>query len=566
MDYYPHHPLVVQSDLSIFVEVNHPEYPTVRDTLKRFSDLIKSPEYIHTYKITPLSLWNAASSGLDSDEVIRFLSSYAKFPLPSTVKQAIQSTMDRFGKMVLRQSAEGIELFTTDPSMMEELAIYPSLSSFFVQNWVEQRENQRKVWIRRIVEAKRGELKQELLKIGYPVKDEAGYIRGDQLTLQWKSVLPTGEPFELRDYQREAAEAFHQHGSQAGGHGVLVLPCGAGKTIIGIECMIALQCATLILTTNTSSVQQWKRELLEKTTLTEEQIGQYAGDVKQIKPVTIATYQMLTYKADDEFIHLGLFQSNGWGLVIYDEVHLLPAPVFRATASIQSTRRLGLTATLVREDQREEDVFSLVGPKRYEVAWKQLEDEGYIATAICTEVRVEFDPFMKERYYLAPSRQQVRIAQENPNKISVLKQIMEKHRGAQTLVIGQYLSQLEAISTLLQIPLITGKMKNRDRERLYEQFRQGNLSVLAVSKVANFAIDLPDAQVAIQLSGTYGSRQEEAQRLGRILRPKQGENYAYFYHIVTKDSKDQEYAAKRQLFLIEQGYRYRLMDSKEVGC
>jgi DNA excision repair protein ERCC-3 len=329
--------------------------------------------------------------------------------------------------------------------------------------------------------------------------------------------------------------------------------------------IVNLQCATIILTTNTTSVKQWKRELLEKTSLTEEQIGEYTGEMKQIRPVTIATYQVLTYRSNQtaDFVHMNVFQERNWGLVIYDEVHLLPAPIFRATASIQSTRRLGLTATLVREDGREEDVFSLVGPKRYDVPWKQLEHQGFIATAYCTEVRVDFDSFLKEKYYLSPTRRQVRIAQENPNKIPVVQKLIQKHKGLPTLIIGQYVDQLEDIGAILQIPVITGKIKQKEREMIYQRFKQGEIPVLAVSKVANFAIDLPDATVAIQISGMYGSRQEEAQRLGRILRPKKEHNEAYFYNVVTRESKDQEYALKRQLFLVEQGYRYQLMEEIE---
>lgn len=560
MDYYPNRPLVVQNDLTVYLEVKHSQYGEVREQLHRFAELVKSPEYIHTYRLTALTLWNAAAAGLTAAEVITCLKSYAKFSLSYEVESKIIHVMEKYGCLFLTYLGSQFVLVSHKKEYIQELANYPSNSSFFAGEISEIVLEGKQAWTIPVKAEQRGELKQECIKLGYPIKDEAGYRQGAPLSFSLRDVVPDGAPFVLRDYQVEAVNAFYREGSVHGGQGVLVLPCGAGKTIIGIGCIHKLQSATLILTTNTSSVKQWKRELLEKTTLTEEEIGEYTGLSKDIRPITIATYQILTYKNDAQFIHLDVFQQKQWGLIIYDEVHLLPAPIFRATAGIQSTRRLGLTATLIREDQREEDVFSLIGPKVYEIPWKKLEEQGYIATAYCTEVRVDFDPYMKEQYYLSPVKRQTRIAQENPNKIQAVKKLLQQHEGQPTLIIGQYVDQLEEIGTLLNVPVITGKMKQEDREELYQSFRSGKIDVLAVSKVANFAIDLPDAAVAIQISGAFGSRQEEAQRLGRILRPKVGENRCYFYHVVTKDSKDQEYALKRQLYLIEQGYRYQLVE------
>lgn len=564
MDYDPERPLVVQSDRTVYLEVNHPLYAEVRERLHGFAELVKSPEYIHTYRLTPLSLWNAAASGWSSEQVLRVLHQYAKFPIAYAVQQSIVEEMSQLGRYQLTRGADGeLLLVSREKGALDELTRYPALTGFFDGDIFATTETGKRFWAVNVRPEHRGDLKQQCIRLGYPVQDEAGYRDGDQLTLSFRHTLPNGRPFQLRPYQREALDAFQGKGALAGGHGVLVLPCGAGKTVIGLAAIVDQQCAALILTPNVTAVKQWKRELLEKTDLSAELIGEYTGELKQIRPVTIATYQVLTHRASptDAFVHMHLFQKRNWGLIIYDEVHLLPAPVFRATASIQSTRRLGLTATLVREDGRAEDVFSLIGPKRYDLPWKKLESEGFIATAFCTEVKVDFDDALRQRYYTLPKRQRMRLAQENPHKVEIVKQLLAKHEGAAVLIIGQYVRQLEALGMLLDIPVITGKMKQEKREVLFERFRQGDIPVLAVSKVANFAIDLPDAEVAIQISGAFGSRQEEAQRLGRILRPKEGENEAYFYHIVTKDSEDEEYAAKRQLFLVEQGYRYQLMES-----
>lgn len=564
MEYDPHRPLVVQSDRTLFVEAKHPQFAQLRDQLHAFAELIKSPEYIHTYRLTPLSLWNAAASGWTYSQVLSLLKEYAKFPLSYDVEQSIIQDFNKFGRFSLQMiSSNSLYLLSAEKEDLEYMIRYPSLSSFFVRGTIEAIEQDGQVmWGVPVHPGRRGDLKQKSIRLGYPIQDEAGYIQGDPLALTLATTLAHGVPFQLRQYQQEAVDAFYKEGSALGGHGILVLPCGAGKTVIGMASMEKYQCATLILSPNQTAVKQWKAEILEKTNVSADQIGEYTGELKQIRPITIATYQVLTFRGStqDEFVHMDVFNKKNWGLIIYDEVHLLPAPVFRATASIQSTRRLGLTATLIREDGKEEDVFSLIGPKRYDAPWKQLEDQGFIAKAYCTEIRIDFDSVLKEQYYMLPERNKMRLAQENPKKFAVVQDLLHKHEGAQILIIGQYVAQLEEIAALLRIPVITGKMKQEERQRLYHQFKQGQLSVLAVSKVANFAIDLPDASVAIQISGTYGSRQEEAQRLGRILRPKADDNEAYFYHIVTKDSKDQEFAAKRQLFLVEQGYHYERID------
>ncbi|EGL81652.1 type III restriction protein res subunit [Caldalkalibacillus thermarum TA2.A1] len=562
MEYFADRPLVIQPDRTIYLEVNHPQYEDVRQKLQSFSDLIKSPEHIHTYRITPLSLWHAAARGQRAEDIISFLQAYAKFPLTNDVAQSIREDMDKYGQLTLVSLDTSLYLIADKLEALQAVIHYPSVSSFFSGEPQRLQWTKEQKWGIAVAPQKRGELKQQCMRLGFPITDEAGYDDGESLPCAFAPVLADGSPFQLRDYQREAVDAFLGPDSAYGGQGVLVLPCGAGKTIIGIAVMVRQQCATLILTSNETSVRQWKREILEKTTLTENEVGEYTTQTKLIKPVTIATYQMLTFRPSQSaaFGHMHLFKRRRWGLIIYDEVHLLPAPVYRATASLQSTRRLGLTATLVREDGREEDVFSLIGPKRYDLPWKELEHKGHIAEAICTAIRVDLDPALKRTYHLAPEKDKMRIAQENPQKLAVVKELLNKHREDQVLIIGQYVRQMEALGMLFKVPVITGKTKHGERDRLYAQFRTGEIRVLAVSKVANFAIDLPAAAVAIQVSGTYGSRQEEAQRLGRILRPKPGENKAYFYHIVTKDSKDQDYALKRQLFLVEQGYRYHVVD------
>lgn len=555
MSYRRENPLVVQSDRTILLEVNHPRFEEIRQHLSAFAELVKSPEYVHVYRITPLSLWNAASRGIKASEMLELLNRYGKFPIPPAVEREIVSTVSRYGRVRLENREGELVLAFRDSEVKNEVLNFSGLQSL-----CEDRGSKTV----RVKPERRGQLKRELLRLGYPVEDVAGYNEGELLPFRLRQVCRSGRPFRLRDYQRRAVEAFHQEGTAFGGSGVLVLPCGAGKTVVGLAVMERVGQATLILTTNATSVRQWIREILDKTDLPPEWVGEYTGDRKDVRPVTVATYQILTHRSakDGSFEHMQLFQQRNWGLIIYDEVHLLPAPIFRATADLQAKRRLGLTATLVREDGREEDVFSLIGPKRYDVPWRELEDQGWIAEAKCIEVRVPMSAELRRRYMHAAKRQKYRIAAENPEKLPVLEEILDRHRDDRVLIIGQYLSQLRRIADLLSAPLITGQMKQAKRDLLFDRFRQGEIPVLVVSKVANFAVDLPDANVAVQVSGTFGSRQEEAQRLGRILRPKPDENRAYFYNLVTRDTLDQDYALHRQLFLVEQGYQYEI---REMG-
>jgi DNA excision repair protein ERCC-3 len=547
-------PIIVQSDMTVLLETTGPLFEEGRDFLGQFAELEKSPEYLHTYRITALSLWNAAAAGLKAEEIIPRLIGLAKYAVPQNVITEIREQMGRFGKLrLLKDEPSGmLHLICEDRPALEEICASPQVKEFLVERIGDN--------ILVINPAYRGRAKQVLIKLGYPVEDLAGYTEGDPLSLELRPVTRLGVHFDLRQYQRDAVETFWAGGSPAGGAGVLVLPCGAGKTIVGMGCMEKVQQHTLILTTNITALRQWIRELLDKTTLTEEQIAEYSGDRKEIRPVTVTTYQMMTYKPKkgDFFPHMELFKQYNWGLIIYDEVHLLPAPVFRATAEIQARRRLGLTATLVREDGREDDVFSLIGPKRFDKPWKELEQQGWIAKARCMEIRVPMPADKRLEYATADIRAKYRLGMENPDKIPVLQRLLEKHHDDNVLIIGQYLDQLDQISRLTGAPIITGETPNSQREELYAAFKSGQLKVLVVSKVANFAVDLPDANVAIQVSGTFRSRQEEAQRVGRVLRPKPGQNYAYFYSIVSKDTKDQECAKRRCLFLTEQGYRYRI--------
>jgi DNA excision repair protein ERCC-3 len=403
--------------------------------------------------------------------------------------------------------------------------------------------------------SERGRLKQALLKIGWPAEDLAGYVDGEAHPISLRE-----DGWTLRDYQRQAAEMFWH-----GGSGVVVLPCGAGKTLVGAAAMAEASATTLILVTNTVAGRQWKRELVARTSLTEDEIGEYSGERKEIRPVTIATYQVMTTKRKGEYRHLELFDSRDWGLIVYDEVHLLPAPIFRLTADLQSRRRLGLTATLVREDGREGDVFSLIGPKRYDAPWKDIENQGWIAPAECTEVRVTLTDHERMTYATAEPEERYRIAATARTKLPVIRNLVHRHPDEQVLVIGAYLDQLDDVSAELDgAPVIQGSTTTRERERLFEAFRRGEERVLVVSKVANFSIDLPEAAVAIQISGTFGSRQEEAQRLGRVLRPKHDGRQAHFYTVVSRDTLDAEYAAHRQRFLAEQGYAYTIVDADDL--
>ncbi|GAB7053884.1 MULTISPECIES: DNA repair helicase XPB [unclassified Paenibacillus] len=550
MQFHKDRPLVVQSDFSILLESRHPAFDDVRKGLARFADLVKSPENLHTYRMSSLSLWNAAAAGMAAEEIITFLELWSKFGIPASVKQDIRRFVQRYGLVRMERLGEDLLLISDDVDVIKEMVSYKSLQSYGLCQ-LDSRTL-------RFSSLYRGLLKQELVKMGFPVEDLAGYSQGERLPIRLRTKMNGGRTFELRDYQQSAVESFYREGSAQGGSGVLVLPCGAGKTVIGIAAMGRLNCATLILTSNSTSVRQWKREILEKTDVTEEMVGEYTGQHKEVKPITIATYQILTYRKskDDLFVHMDLFNKRDWGLIVYDEVHLLPAPVFRVTANIQATRRLGLTATLIREDGREEDVFSLVGPKRYEMPWKDLETKGWIASVECIEVRVPMPPAEMDVYRTEEARQKMKCASVNSAKQAVVEELLRKHEGEQILIIGQYLEQLQELTRRTGVPLISGEVAHDKREKLYNAFRNGELKVLIVSKVANFAVDLPDASIAIQVSGSFGSRQEEAQRLGRILRPKSGDNKAYFYTLVSENTKEQEFAMNRQLFLIEQGYNY----------
>ena len=557
MTYDPTQPMIVQSDRSVLLEVDHPRYEEARDALARFAELEKSPEHIHTYRISPVSLWNAAASGMTGAHIVEALERFSKYEVPQNIKAEVADQISRYGRIKLIKQDGEFVLVSEDPALMAEIwntkAAKPYLNELLDPRTI------------RIHPMFRGHVKQALIRIGFPVEDLAGYVSGTYLPLQLRDRTSGGEPFELRAYQRESVDIFYAGGGLEGGSGVIVLPCGAGKTVVGMAVMERLKNETLILTTGITALRQWRDELLDKTDLSPEDIGEYSGERKEIRPITITTYQILTYRhrKDGEFPHFPLFNLGNWGLVIYDEVHLLPAPVFRFTAEIQSKRRLGLTATLVREDGLETDVFSLIGPKKYDVPWKELEKEGWIATAECCEIRVPMPPELRMEYAVASKRAKFRIASENPAKFALLKRLIEQHPEDQILVIGLYIQQVKEIARRLHAPIITGATGNLEREELYGKFRRGELRILVVSKVANFAVDLPDASVAIQVSGTYGSRQEEAQRLGRILRPKKRGAMAHFYSLVTRDTRDQEFAANRQLFLTEQGYRYTIRDAAE---
>jgi DNA excision repair protein ERCC-3 len=554
----PANPLIVQGDKSLLLEVQNERYEAARDALARFAELEKSPEYIHTYRITPLSLWNAASSGLSAAEILAQLEDFSKYSLPSNVSRDIIEYVGRYGRVKLVREGGNLILTSDDATLMVEILNHKATARFLVERLDAYRAL--------VAPGRRGHLKQALLQIGYPAEDLAGYVVGDDLPIALRPDTLDGKPFHLRHYQEEAAEVFHAGGSASGGSGVVVLPCGAGKTIVGMAAMAQLQTSTLILSPNTVAVRQWMSELADKTSLTSNLIGEYSGLQKDIRPVTVSTYQILTYRkrGTEEFPHFSLFSARNWGLIIYDEVHLLPAPVFRITAEIQARRRLGLTATLVREDGMEGDVFSLIGPQKYNVPWKDLEKQGWIATAICHEIRVPLAESARMEYALAPQRQKYSVAAHNPAKLPVLQAILERHVGENILVIGMYLDQLDEIAARLNAPLITGQTPVRERENLYEQFRTGEVKILVVSKVANFSIDLPDASVAVEISGTFGSRQEEAQRLGRILRPKSDGSMAHFYTVVTRETVDQTFAANRQRFLTEQGYKYEILYENEV--
>jgi DNA excision repair protein ERCC-3 len=557
MQYDPANPLIVQGDRTILVEVDNPRYAEARDALAPFAELEKSPEHIHTYRLTPLSLWNAAAAGMAADDMVDALRRYSKFPLPTSLPADIGELVSRYGRVKLERQDGLLRLICADLPLLEELARQPK-----VRDYLGERLDATSFLIE---PAHRGVIKQALITVGYPAEDLAGYTEGAPLLLNLRELARGGLPFRVRDYQRDAANIFYAGGDVRGGSGVIVLPCGAGKTIVGIAAMALVQRNTLVLTTSITAVKQWRREILDKTDLQENDVTEYSGEIKEIGPVTVATYQILTHRPDKdaEFPHFKLFDQRDWGLIIYDEVHLLPAPVFRVTANIQARRRLGLTATLIREDGREEDVFSLIGPKKYDVPWRELEQRGWIAEASCNEVRVALPEPLRMEYAVAEQRNKYRVASENPAKDHVVARLLEKYADKQILIIGQYLKQLRLLSKRFGISLITGQTANAEREDLYNRFRRGEVRQLILSKVGNFAIDLPDANVLIQVSGTFGSRQEEAQRLGRILRPKASGEVAHFYTLVTRNTTEMDFAHHRQLFLTEQGYSYAIADEGE---
>lgn len=567
MSYDPSNPLIVQGDRTVLVEVDNPRYAEARDAIAPFSELEKSPEHIHTYRITPLSLWNAAAAGFKATEMAKVLQKYSKFPVPGNLLSDLTELVSRYGRVRLERvdsdkdnGPASLRLVCEDGPLLEELSRQPK-----VKQYLGKRIDKKSF----LVDAAfRGVLKQALVGVGYPAEDLAGYTEGTPLPIELRTNTLTGFPFELRDYQRDSSAVFHAGGDVRGGSGVVVLPCGAGKTVVGIAAMALVSRNTLILTTGVTAVRQWRREILDKCSLDPSQVTEYTGDSKEIGPVTIATYQILSHRNDknEDFPHFEIFDKMDWGLIIYDEVHLLPAPVFRITAQIQARRRLGLTATLVREDGREADVFSLIGPKKYDVPWRDLESKGWIAEASCTEVRVALPDRVRMEYAVAELRHKHRIASENPAKDDVASHILERYHDKQILIIGQYLSQIKRMAKRFNIPLITGATPNPEREELFRDFRLGKVKQIILSRVGNFAIDLPDASVLIQVSGSFGSRQEEAQRLGRVLRPKSGGETAHFYTLVSRDTREQDFAHHRQLFLTEQGYSYRIVDGAEMGA
>jgi DNA excision repair protein ERCC-3 len=541
-------PLIVQSDKTLLLEVDHPQAQQARAAIGPFAELERSPEHVHTYRLTPLGLWNARAAGHDAEQVVDALVRYSRYAVPHALLVDVAETMDRYGRLQLvKHPVHGLALVSLDQAVLEEILRQKKIAPMLGER-VEQD-------IVLVHPSERGRLKQALLKVGWPAEDLAGYVDGEAHPIE---LIQDG--WQMRSYQQQAVEMFW-----AGGSGVVVLPCGAGKTIVGAAAMAQAKATTLILVTNTVAGRQWKRELIARTTLTADEIGEYSGERKEIRPVTIATYQVMTTRRKGEYRHLELFDSRDWGLIIYDEVHLLPAPIFRLTADLQSRRRLGLTATLIREDGREGDVFSLIGPKRYDAPWKDIENQGWIAPADCQEVRVTLTDAERMAYATAEPEDRYKLAATARTKLPVIRAIVEQHPDDQVLVIGAYLDQLDDISAELGgAPIIQGSTTNKERERLYDEFRRGENRVLVVSKVANFSIDLPEAAVAVQISGTFGSRQEEAQRLGRVLRPKHDGRQAHFYTVIARDTLDAEYAAHRQRFLAEQGYAYTIIDADDL--
>lgn len=537
----------MQSDKTLLLEVDHDLAGEARSAIAPFAELERAPEHMHTYRVTPLALWNARAAGHDAEQVVDALVRFSRYPVPQPLLVDVVETMSRYGRLQLtNHPAHGLVLVSLDRAVLEEVLrqkkIAPMLGARIDDDTVI------------VHSSERGRLKQALLKVGWPADDTAGYVDGEHHPIQ---LAENG--WQLRGYQRDAVTGFW-----AGGSGVVVLPCGAGKTLVGAAAMAQAEVTTLILVTNTVAGRQWKRELVARTSLTEDEIGEYSGERKEIRPVTIATYQVMTRRTKGEYRHLELFESRDWGLIIYDEVHLLPAPVFRMTADLQSRRRLGLTATLIREDGREGDVFSLIGPKRYDAPWRDIESQGWIAPADCVEVRVTLTDAERLNYATAEADERYKLCSTARTKLPVVRAILDRHPDEPTLVIGAYLDQLETLGEELDAPIVQGSTRNAEREALYDRFRRGELRRLVVSKVANFSVDLPEASVAVQVSGTFGSRQEEAQRLGRLLRPKGDHRQAHFYSVVARDTIDTDYAAHRQRFLAEQGYAYRIVDADDL--
>lgn len=565
-------PLIVQGDRSLLLDVHAPLAEECRNALIPFAELEKSPEHLHTYRLTPLSLWNAASAGFSAEDAVEVLQKFARYDVPQSVTMWIKETESRFGKIKLI-SGPDIEVPVKEGSAEKiiEHFLYLTADSLPVYKEIAANHSVKKLltttidnngapdhsFLLRLTD--RGTIKQLLLQAGWPVKDEVALADGEPLDVSLRDTTSEGRPLKIREYQKGAARALVGDKGPGTGFGTIVLPCGAGKTIVGMTIMDMLKTSTLIITTNISAVHQWIDELLDKTNLTADQIAEYSGESKTIKQVTVATYQVLTWRPDKEgpYPHFSIFHERPWGLIIYDEVHMLPAPVFRVVAELQAVRRVGLTATLVREDGCEGYVFSLVGPKRYDVPWKELERDNWIATAECIEVRIDLPTIQEIDYAVAGTREKHKIASMNPDKLPVVRQIIEKFPEDKILVIGQYLQQLDEIVKELSCPIITGKTPNAERDKIYQDFREGKIRVLVVSKVANFAIDLPDASLAIQVSGTFGSRQEEAQRLGRILRPK--ERKSRFFTLITRNTVEEEFGSNRQKFLAEQGYEYKIV-------
>ena len=544
-------PLVFQSNLTILAEVNNPQFREARAFISLFAELEKSPDIFHTYRITDISVWNACALDIKEKLIFEKMDSFSRYPVPEMVKNFIRQQYSRYGKFSLHTDGDFLLVRSDDPACIEEIRNFPSVSKYIIENTDMNSF--------RIPTAVRGDFKQQMIMIGYPVDDQAGFKTGSSLAVSINKKKCT-----LRSYQEDAVDAFHAGGK--GGAGVIVLPCGAGKTIVGMGIMEIIQTETLIVTTNIVAVRQWKQELISKTSLTEDLIGEYSGEQKEIKPVTIATYKILTFRKNknSDFLHFALFEQKNWGLIIYDEIHLLPAPVFRKASEMQVKRRLGLTATLLREDGKEKDVFTLIGPKKYDLPWKDLEQKKFIAEAECVEIRVDLPERDEERYILAGDRIKYRIAAENSKKIDAIRIILAAFQKERILIIGEYIRQLFSVADEFSLPIITGSTPNSEREKLYDSFKKGNIPALVVSRVANFAVDLPLASTAIQISGTFGSRQEEAQRLGRILRPKPGSNRAWFFSIITRNSREDFFNENRKRFLLEQGYHYHVIDGNDL--